>query len=65
MLLGLGFLTVYGSVPIYIAMNILCLVGSTYYMRFPAPWDQQAGKLQADKEKLAQAIAGNYSVAYP
>ena len=65
MLLGLGFLCVYGSVPIYIAMNMLCLVGSTYYMRFPAPWDQQAGKLQADKEKLAQAIKGNYSIAYP
>ena len=29
MILGLLFLGVYDSVPIYIAMNTLCLVGST------------------------------------
>ena len=46
-------------------MNILCLIGSTYYMRFPAPWDKQAGLLQADQDKFALAIAGYYSVAYP
>jgi hypothetical protein len=65
MVLGLVFLGFFESVPIYIAMNTLCLIGSTYYMRFPAPWDKQAGKLQADKSKLAQAIEGNYSVSYP
>jgi hypothetical protein len=65
MVLGLVFLGFFESVPIYVAMNTLCLIGSTYYMRFPAPWDKQAGKLQADKIKLAQAIEGNYSVSYP
>jgi len=48
-ILGLGFLTLWGNYAIFIFVFIIALVSSTISQRFPAPWAK--GKFQAPMVK--------------